>query len=127
MKQLLADRGLSDLSFATIASHAADPSLNGLTIKQAAAKKKGRDDLDAQLEQARDMLIAGNATMVYHFMSDDDVDRIMKHPEVGDRLRRIGADAGRRRAAPARLRQQRPGPEPLRARAEAREARRGGS
>ncbi len=82
MKQLLADRGLSDLSFATIASHAADPSLNGLTIKQAAAKKKGRDDVDAQLEQARDMLIAGNATMVYHFMSDDDVDRIMKHPEV---------------------------------------------
>jgi N-acyl-D-amino-acid deacylase len=82
MKQLLADRGLSDLSFATIASHAADPSLNGLTIKQAAARKKGRDDLDAQLDQARDMLIAGNATMVYHFMSDDDVDRIMRHPEV---------------------------------------------
>ncbi|MGH9328823.1 MAG: N-acyl-D-amino-acid deacylase family protein, partial [Vicinamibacterales bacterium] len=82
MKQLLADRGLSDLSFATIASHAADPSLNGLTIKQAAGRKIGRDDLDAQLEQARDMLIAGNATMVYHFMSDDDVDRIMRHPEV---------------------------------------------
>jgi N-acyl-D-aspartate/D-glutamate deacylase len=82
MKQLLADRGLSDLSFATIASHAADPSLNGLTIKQAAARTKGRDDLDAQLDQARDMLIAGNATMVYHFMSDDDVDRIMRHPEV---------------------------------------------
>jgi N-acyl-D-amino-acid deacylase len=82
MKKLLADRGLSDLSFATIASHAADPSLNGLTIKQAAAQKKGRDDLEAQLEQARDMLVAGNATMVYHFMSDDDVDRIMRHPEV---------------------------------------------
>lgn len=82
MKQLLADRGLSDLSFATIASHAADPSLNGLTIKQAAARKKGGDDLAAQLQQARDMLIAGNATMVYHFMSDDDVDRIMRHPEV---------------------------------------------
>jgi N-acyl-D-amino-acid deacylase len=82
MKGLLEERGLSDLSFATIASHAADPSLNGLTIKQAAAKKKGRDDLDAQLEQARDMLIAGNPTMVYHFMSDDDVDRIMRHPEV---------------------------------------------
>ena len=83
MKQTLADRGLSDLSFATIASHAADPSLNGLTIKEAAAKRKGSDSADAQFEQARDMLLAGGATMVYHFMSDEDVDRIMRHPEVG--------------------------------------------
>ncbi|HEX2445726.1 MAG TPA: D-aminoacylase [Vicinamibacterales bacterium] len=83
MKQTLADRGLSDLSFATVASHAADPSLNGLTIKEAAAKQKGSDSADAQFEQARDMLLAGGATMVYHFMSDEDVDRIMRHPEVG--------------------------------------------
>jgi N-acyl-D-amino-acid deacylase len=83
MKQTLADRGLTDLSFATIASHAADPTLNGLTIKEAAARKKGSDSADAQFEQARDMLLAGGATMVYHFMSDDDVDRIMRHREVG--------------------------------------------
>jgi N-acyl-D-amino-acid deacylase len=82
MKQLLAERGLSDLSFAVIASHAADPSLNGLTMKQAVARRKGGDSADAQLELARDMLLAGGATMVYHFMSDEDVDRIMRHPEV---------------------------------------------
>jgi N-acyl-D-amino-acid deacylase len=28
------------------------------------------------------MLLAGGAQMVYHFMSDDDVDRIMRHPQV---------------------------------------------
>ena len=28
------------------------------------------------------MMLAGGASMVYHFMSDDDVDRIMKHPHV---------------------------------------------
>jgi N-acyl-D-amino-acid deacylase len=83
MKQTLADRGLTDLSFATIASHAADPSLNGLTMKEAAAKRKGSDSADSQFEQARDMLLAGGATMVYHFMSDEDVDRIMRHPQVG--------------------------------------------
>jgi N-acyl-D-amino-acid deacylase len=83
MKQTLADRGLNDLSFATIALYAADPSLNGLTIKEAAAKQKGSDSADAQFEQARDMLLAGGATMVYHFMSDEDVDRIMRHPDVG--------------------------------------------
>jgi N-acyl-D-amino-acid deacylase len=83
MKQLLAERGLNDLSFAAIASFAPDASLNGLTIKQAAAKKKGSDSSDAQFETARDMIMAGGATMVYHFMSDEDVDRIMRHPQVG--------------------------------------------
>ena len=33
------------------------------------------------------MMLAGGASMVYHFMSDDDVERIMKHPQVGDRVR----------------------------------------
>ena len=28
-------------------------------------------------------MLAGGASMVYHFMSDDDVQRIMKHPRVG--------------------------------------------
>ena len=41
MTALLAERGLSDLSFAVVASHRADPSLNGLTMKQVAAKLQG--------------------------------------------------------------------------------------
>ncbi len=83
MHGLLAERGLSDLSFAVVASHPADAALNGLTMKQVAAKLKGADSADAQLEAARDMMLAGGASMVYHFMSDADVDRIMKHPFVG--------------------------------------------
>ena len=80
---LLAERGLKDLSFATIASYRADPSLNGQSMAQAAAKLKGSTSADAQLETAREMMLAGGASMVYHFMSDDDVHRIMKHPSVG--------------------------------------------
>jgi N-acyl-D-amino-acid deacylase len=83
MRGLLAERGLSDLSFAVVASHRADPSLNGLSMKQVAAKLKGSESADAQLEAARDMLLARGASMVYHFMSDDDVERIMRHPFVG--------------------------------------------
>ncbi len=82
MRQLLADRGLADLSFATVASYAADPSLDGLTMKQVAARIAGGDSADAQLEAARAMLLKGGASMVYHFMSDDDVVRIMKHRQV---------------------------------------------
>ena len=60
----------------------ADPSLNGLSMKQVAAKLQGADSADAQLEAAREMMLAGGASMVYHFMSDDDVERIMRHPQV---------------------------------------------
>jgi N-acyl-D-amino-acid deacylase len=83
IRGLLAERGLTDLSFAVVASHRADPSLNGLSMKQVAAKLKQSDSADAQLEAARDLMLAGGASMVYHFMSDQDVDRIMKHPFVG--------------------------------------------
>jgi N-acyl-D-aspartate/D-glutamate deacylase len=83
MQALLAERGLADLSFAVVAVHRADPALNGLSMKQVAARRKGADTLDAQLEAARDMMIAGGASMVYHFMSDGDVERIMRHPHVG--------------------------------------------
>jgi len=82
MKGLLADRGLADLSFAVVASHRADPSLNGLSMKQVAAKLKGGESADAQFEAARQIMLAGGASMVYHFMSDEDIDRIMRHPQV---------------------------------------------
>lgn len=83
MRGLLSERGLPDLSFAVVASFSPDSSLNGLSIKQVALKLQGSDSLDAQLESARQMMLRGGASMVYHFMSDEDVDRIMKHPQVG--------------------------------------------
>ena len=82
MAALLAERGLPDLSFAVVASSKSDPALNGLSMKQIALKRKGSESPDAQFEAAREMMLAGGASMVYHFMSDDDVDRIMKHPHV---------------------------------------------
>ena len=89
MRGLLAERGLADLSFAVVASHAADASLNGLSMKQIAARLKGSESADAQLEAARDLMLAGGASMVYHFMSDTDVERIMRHPFVA-----LASDSG---------------------------------
>jgi N-acyl-D-amino-acid deacylase len=83
MAALLAERGLHDLSFAVVAMHRADTSLNGLSMKQVAARIGGSDSADAQFEAARTMMLAGGASMVYHFMSDADVERIMRHPQVG--------------------------------------------
>jgi N-acyl-D-amino-acid deacylase len=82
MAQLLAERGLADLSFAIVASYPPDPSLNGLSMKQVAARLQDAEAAGAQFEAAREMMLAGGALMVYHFMSDQDVVRIMKHPKV---------------------------------------------
>ncbi len=83
MKGLLAERGFEDLSFAVVANHEADPSVNGLSIKEIAEARKGSGSLDNQLEVAREMLRAEGAGMVYHLMSEEDVERIMRHPYVG--------------------------------------------
>lgn len=82
MRDLLSERGLADLSFAVIASYRADPSLNGLSMKQVAARLRGSDSPEAQFEAAKAMMLAGGASMVYHLMSEDDVNRIMRHPQV---------------------------------------------
>jgi N-acyl-D-amino-acid deacylase len=89
MAALLAERGLADLSFANVAMFRPDPALNGLSMKQVASRRRGSDSADAQFEAAREMLLEGGASMVYHFMSDDDVDRIMRHPQVA-----IASDSG---------------------------------
>ena len=82
MKQLLAERGFEDLGWAVVASYAPDPSRDGLSIREIAARVKGSTSADAQLEVAREMLRAGGAQMVYHFMSEEDVARILRHPAV---------------------------------------------
>jgi N-acyl-D-amino-acid deacylase len=89
MKTLIRERGLEHYGFARIASYRAEPSLNGLSIPDAARKVLGKDDIAAQLEMMRRMLRAGGASMVYQFMSEDDIGRILRHPQVS-----IASDSG---------------------------------
>jgi N-acyl-D-amino-acid deacylase len=89
MKKLIRERGIENYSFARIASYRTDPSLNGLSIPDAARKILGKDDIEAQLEMMRRMLRAGGASMVYQFMSEDDIGRILRHPHVA-----IASDSG---------------------------------
>jgi N-acyl-D-amino-acid deacylase len=123
MQGLLEERGFTDLSWATIATYRADPSLNGLTMKQAAEKLKGTGDLDAQLELARDMQAAGGASMVYHERRRCGGDHAAS--DGIDRLGRRHQRAGARRAASARVRRQRPRPWQVRARGQGHHDRRG--
>jgi N-acyl-D-amino-acid deacylase len=88
MQGMLEERGFDDLSWATVASYTPDPSLNGLTMTEVAARLVGETSADAQLEAARRLMIGGGASMVYHFMREDDIERIMRDPFVS-----IAADA----------------------------------
>jgi N-acyl-D-amino-acid deacylase len=89
MRELIRERGLEDYTFARIAEYRTDRSLNGLTVAQAAQKVLGAADLATQQELMRRMLRAGGASMAYHFMSDDDLTRILRHPMVS-----IASDSG---------------------------------
>jgi N-acyl-D-amino-acid deacylase len=82
MQKLLAERGFTDLAWAIVATYGPDPSLAGLSMKDVALKLVGDGSADAQLEAARLLMRNGGATMVYHFMSEDDIGRIMRHPLV---------------------------------------------
>jgi N-acyl-D-amino-acid deacylase len=82
MKGLLEERGFRGLDWAVVAKYAPEPAWNGLSIAALAAKTRGSDSLDDQLETARLMLRAGGAQMVYHFMSEEDLERILRHPDV---------------------------------------------
>ncbi len=86
---LYEERGFKDLSWAAVASYRPDPSLNGLSMKDVAQKLEGSTTADAQLEAARRLMIGGGASMVYHFMSEDDIERIMKHSQVA-----VASDSG---------------------------------
>lgn len=82
MQVMLAERGFSDLAWATVARYRPDPSLEGRTMGEVAEKFWGSRSAGAQLEAARALMIGGGASMVYHFMDEADVTRILQHAAV---------------------------------------------
>lgn len=92
MRETLDRIGFRDFSYAVVASYAPDRSFNGLNIKEIARRARGRDNLNAQIEQIIEMFKAGGAGMVYHKMNEEDVQRIMREP-----FTMIASDSGVRR------------------------------
>ncbi|MFN2453053.1 MAG: amidohydrolase family protein [Pyrinomonadaceae bacterium] len=72
--------GFQDYSYAVVASYAPDASFNGKSITEITRQQRGTNDLRAQIEQVLEMYAAGGAGMVYHKMSEEDVERIMREP-----------------------------------------------
>lgn len=84
--------GFGDLSYARIAGAANNEDLAGMTIAEAAAKKLGRSDRDAQAEMAMNLFAEAGGQrvgMVYHSMGEADVAKFMAVRWIA-----IAADAG---------------------------------
>jgi N-acyl-D-amino-acid deacylase len=93
IKKTLKDNKFKDFDYAFVASHAANKDFNGKNIKQIAKMVRGKDKLDAQIEQIFEMYAAGGAQMVYHKMDEPDVQNILREP-----FTMIASDSGVRTA-----------------------------
>ena len=92
MKETLKKSKFKDYSYAYVASYAAKPEFNGKNIKEIAKIARGKDNLDAQIEQIFEMYSNGGAQMVYHVMDEGDLQNILREP-----FTMIAADSGVRR------------------------------
>lgn len=81
--------GFKDFSYAYVASYRPDPSLNGKNISQITKQVRGKTGVQEEAEQIMDMVIAGGAGMVYHKMSEQDIEIILQQP-----FTMIASDAG---------------------------------
>ena len=89
MKAMLADGGYPDYSFATVAQYRANPAYNGLTISQINKLVERSPAVDDEITTILDMMIDGGAvgdtqgaSMIYHYMSGEDVDSIFRYPNT---------------------------------------------
>ena len=92
MKQSLRPKGRDDFAYAVIASCKHDPSLNGLNIVEAAKAKRGSESLDDQVEMILEIEKNGGASGVFHGMSEEDLQKFMRHPNT-----MIACDSGLRK------------------------------
>jgi N-acyl-D-amino-acid deacylase len=73
-------RGFIDFSFAYVANHRPNPSFNGKSITEITKMVRQKTGFEEESEQAIEILLAGGAQMIYHTMSELDVERIFRQP-----------------------------------------------
>ena len=89
MKEMLAANGYTDYSFAAVAQYKPQPSYNGRTISEINKLIERPATIDNEIVTILDMMVEGGAagnsqgaSMVYHYMSMDDVDTIYRYPNT---------------------------------------------
>ncbi|RYY18215.1 MAG: D-aminoacylase [Chitinophagaceae bacterium] len=83
VKQMLKNlekRKLKHFSYAVVAYHKADTTLNGKSVEAINLLKGKKHKAKYEAETVIDMMLQGGAGMVFHGMSDEDVEAIMRYP-----------------------------------------------
>jgi len=92
IKEMLAqlkEYNYKNYSYAVVANHRSDTTLNGKNISEINKLKGRKSKAKYEAETILDMMQAGGAQMVYHGMNEDDVRYFLKYP-----FNMIGADGG---------------------------------
>ncbi len=89
MKKMLSRAGRTNYAYAFVARCRWDSTLEGKNISQINRLWKRKATLENEIKTVLEMLEKGGAGMVYHTMSEDDVQRIMKYP-----YSMVASDAG---------------------------------
>ncbi len=92
MKDSLKESGFKDYDYAVVAGYGPNPAFNGKSIAAITKEVRGKKDVKSQIEQMIEMYMAGGAAMIYHGMSEPDVQNIMREP-----FTMIASDSGVRR------------------------------
>lgn len=80
MLNRLKKRGLKHFSYPVVASFRADSSYNGKSIEAVNLIKGRKHKASEEVKTVIDMMLEGGASMVFHGMGDEDVERIMRYP-----------------------------------------------
>lgn len=89
MRQRLEDLGHTDYSYATVARFKPEPSWEGKNLAEITRLRELDPTLDNQIETIFHILLNGGAQMIYHSMSDVDIERILRYPNTA-----IASDGG---------------------------------
>ncbi|MCZ6894820.1 MAG: D-aminoacylase [Gammaproteobacteria bacterium] len=79
MKEILDKKGFGDYSYAMVASCDWEPELAGKTISEVNVMRGREATVDNEIETILELVEKGSVPMVFHSMSDEDVERIMRY------------------------------------------------
>ena len=80
MIQSLGKNGFKDFSYAVVAGYQPEPAYEGKSITEITKLARGKSGPDEEAEQIIAMYLAGSAGMIFHKMSEPDVERIVAQP-----------------------------------------------
>jgi len=89
MRELLTKSGAPDYSYATVASFPPDHSIEGKSITEINVALGRKKTVEEEMQTILELLEKSDAQMVYHTMSMEDVERILRYPNTS-----IGSDGG---------------------------------